>query len=114
MDDQEMPRLVTATGYPMNVYGIKFVRYASPKDRWVVMRYLVWDAPYQIVSVAGLCSFGHSMNFRYHKTALMWRNHHGAGVATYRGTKYHGEPNHIPEDCSLPARALRDKRVSQD
>lgn len=62
----------------MNVCGIKFVHYVFPKGRSVVIRYQVCDAPCLAVSVAGLCRFGYNVNFSYHKTTLLWRDHHEA------------------------------------
>lgn len=90
----------------MNVHGIKFVHYTLPKGRRAVIYRLVCGTSYPVVSVAGLCRFGDSVNFSDHKTALMWRNHHRAGAATERilylfEPKYHGKPNHNPEDYVL-------------
>lgn len=65
----------------MNACGIKFVHHTFPKGRWMVIRYLVvCDAPDPVVSVAGLCRLGYSVDFSHLTTTLMWRSHHRADV----------------------------------
>ena len=59
----EGPDLVTVTGDPMPVYGSKYVHYTFPKGRWMVVRYWVCDAPYPVLSVAGLCRSGYDVSF---------------------------------------------------
>lgn len=64
----------------MNVYGSKRAHHTFAKGRRMIIRYLVCDTPYPVVSIAGLCRYGRSFDHR--RTTLLWRGHRRADATT--------------------------------
>lgn len=101
----------------MDVVGYKCIRYTFPKRRWTIVRYLVCDLTRWSAFLE--CRFGHSVNFDYNKTRLMWKGHYRADATAGHGLyslepKAHSRPRHAPDTVLIAPVAISSSYVAPE